>query len=115
MNQQASGHTDHVVRLWDARSPQGAQLSLKHKGWVGGVAWSAHRAQLLLSACHDGTAAGLECRPPSLTAAPRLRPRRLCKLSLGLSSPKQRLISSEAKEASWKAAGRSAQNEPSPL
>ena len=52
----ASGHSDHVLRLWDARAPQAAQLSLRHRGgWVSGVAWSRHRAQLLASACHDGT------------------------------------------------------------
>ena len=52
----ASGHTDHILRLWDPRcAPQAQhQLSLRHKGWVSGVAWSRHRAQLLLSSCHDG-------------------------------------------------------------
>tara|TARA_B100000795_G_scaffold55006_1_gene36037 strand:- start:171 stop:1505 length:1335 start_codon:yes stop_codon:yes gene_type:complete len=53
----ASGHTDHVLRLWDVRcAPQSQhQLSLKHKGWVSAVAWSRHRSQLLLSSCHDGS------------------------------------------------------------
>ena len=51
----ATGHSDHTVRLWDARLQQQAQkLCLGHKGWVSAVAWSSMNANLLLSACHDG-------------------------------------------------------------
>ena len=60
-------------------------------------------------------AEGLKCPPPSLTTAPHLPPWLLWRLRVGLSNPKPRLISSEAEEASWKVAGRSAQNEPWPL
>ena len=50
-----------------------------------------------------------------MKTAPHVPLWRLWRLSLGLSNPKQRLVSSEAKDAPWKAAGRSAQNEASPL
>ena len=53
--------------------------------------------------------AGLKSRRPSQTTAPREPPRLLRRPSLGLSNPKQRLISSEAKDASWKVARRAAQ------
>jgi len=52
----ASGHTDHVLRLWDARLQQAAlRLKLPHKGgWVSGVCWNPQQPQLLASSCYDG-------------------------------------------------------------
>ena len=53
----ATGHADHNLRVWDARLDKTALAfgPAAHKGWVTGVAWSAHRAELLLSSCHDGS------------------------------------------------------------
>ena len=36
----ASGHTDHVLRVWDSRLQQAAmQIKFAHKGWVSSVRW----------------------------------------------------------------------------
>jgi len=52
----ASGHTDHALRIWDARLQQAAmQLKLPHKGWVSAAKWSPHAPHLLASACYDGS------------------------------------------------------------
>ena len=59
-----------------------------------------------------GGVAGLKCPPPSPTTAPDLPLWLLWRLRVGLSNPTPRLISSEAEEASWKVAARSAENEP---
>lgn len=51
----ASGHTDHILRVWDSRLQQAAlQLQLSHKGWVADVKWCPHRPHLLASASYDG-------------------------------------------------------------
>ena len=51
----ASGHTDHVLRVWDSRLQQAAlQLRLNHQGWVADVAVPA-RPNLLASASYDGS------------------------------------------------------------
>jgi len=51
----ATGHSDHLLRIWDARQRGPApRMSLQHKAWVSGVAWSPEQPTLLLSACHDG-------------------------------------------------------------
>ena len=52
----ASGHTDHVLRVWDSRLQQAAlQLRLNHQGWVADVKWCPHRPNLLASASYDGS------------------------------------------------------------
>ena len=52
----ASGHSDHALRLWDARLQAAAlQLKLAHKGWVSAVRWcGAGSPHLCASACYDG-------------------------------------------------------------
>ena len=47
----ASGHPDHIVRLWDARASGDAVVKLKlasHVGWVTGVCWSPTDARQLV-------------------------------------------------------------------
>ena len=54
----ASGHPDHVVRLWDARASGDAvvKLSIKgHRGWVSSVAFQGGESTLLASASYDRT------------------------------------------------------------
>jgi WD40 repeat protein len=52
----ATGHCDHLVRVWDARMQTSAPaLTLQHKAWVSGVAWSPCQTTLLASSCYDGT------------------------------------------------------------
>ena len=51
----ASAHTDHTLRVWDARLQQAAcKLQLAHPGWVAAVRWCPHSPHLLASACYDG-------------------------------------------------------------
>lgn len=51
----ASGHTDHVLRVWDSRLQAAAmQLKLPHKGWVSAVRWCPQQANMLASASYDG-------------------------------------------------------------
>ena len=52
----ASGHPDHIVRLWDAREGGDSvvKLTMKdHNGWVSSVAFEADDSPLLASASHD--------------------------------------------------------------
>lgn len=52
----ASGHTDHMVRVWDSRLQQAAlQVRLPHKGWANAVRWHPQQEKLLASACYDGS------------------------------------------------------------
>ena len=51
----ASAHTDHALRIWDARLQQAAlQVKLPHSTWVSAVKWCPHQAQLVATACYDG-------------------------------------------------------------
>ena len=51
----ASGHSDHLLRLWDARTKGSTvRQSLKHNAWVSDVRWSTANPLHLLSSCHDG-------------------------------------------------------------
>merc|ERR1711916_416981 len=54
----ATGHADHLVRLWDSRVTGEAivKLSLKsHEAWVTDVQWSPTKPHLLASASQDRT------------------------------------------------------------
>ena len=51
----ASGHSDHRLRLWDARAGTAPTGALAHNAWVAGVAWAPNNAHQLLTACHDGS------------------------------------------------------------
>lgn len=63
----ATGHSDHVVRLWDARSRGGAPTGiLPHKGWVSSVAWCGAREHLLISGCFDGGVRLWDTRSPKV-------------------------------------------------
>ena len=51
----ASGHTDHALRVWDARLQQAAmQFSVPHKGWVSAVRWCPEQAHLIATSSYDG-------------------------------------------------------------
>ena len=63
----------------------------------------------------SGPAAGRKWRRPSLTTSPREPPRLLRRLRAGLSNPKPRPSSSDAKEASRKASREGSQNEAWPF
>lgn len=52
----ASGHPDHLVRLWDARAAGDTIVKAElasHTDWVSGVAWSRSHEFLLLSTSYD--------------------------------------------------------------
>ncbi len=52
----ATGHTDHAVRLWDARlQGQALRLTLPHKAWASGVRWCEASANLLATSSYDGS------------------------------------------------------------
>jgi len=54
----ATGHSDHIVRIWDSRVTGDAlvKLSMKsHSAWVSSVAWSDFDSNFLVSGSHDNT------------------------------------------------------------
>lgn len=54
----ASGHADHVVRLWDAKTGGDSVVKLElksHDKWVSGVAWSQKDKNILLTSSFDRT------------------------------------------------------------
>ncbi|KAI8149385.1 WD40-repeat-containing domain protein [Fennellomyces sp. T-0311] len=54
----ATGHADTVLRLWDPRSEDGANVKLAlrgHSGWVSSVSWSHVSEYLLCSGSYDAT------------------------------------------------------------
>ncbi|CAG8496612.1 12996_t:CDS:2 [Acaulospora colombiana] len=54
----ASGHSDHVVRLWDPRSEDTAVVKLalaSHKNWVSCVSWSPNSQFMLASGSYDNS------------------------------------------------------------
>eukprot|EP00698_Gefionella_okellyi_P006238 TRINITY_DN15632_c0_g1_i1.p1 TRINITY_DN15632_c0_g1~~TRINITY_DN15632_c0_g1_i1.p1 ORF type:complete len:413 (-),score=46.90 TRINITY_DN15632_c0_g1_i1:88-1326(-) len=54
----ASGHTDRIARVWDARIRDGPAMLMqlrKHKGFVTGVSWSPTESHLLATSSHDSS------------------------------------------------------------
>lgn len=77
----ATGHSDHQLRLWDARSRGGAPTgAISHHGWVSSVAWCGVREHLLVSGCHDGGVRLWDTRSPrvALHSLPRHKGKALC-------------------------------------
>ncbi|CAG8502747.1 18261_t:CDS:10 [Acaulospora morrowiae] len=52
----ASGHSDHIVRLWDPRSEAVVKLAFaSHKNWISCISWSPNSQFMLVSGSYDAS------------------------------------------------------------